>query len=130
MIELEKENFSKAIDYFAKAISLLPFPWDDDRRYYQPLFVNSLALTYYKAGDIEKAQQEYERIISLTLSRLEDGDIYARSFYMLGKIYEQKGLKAEAVERYQRFFDLWKEADPGIPEVADAKKRLAALESQ
>jgi serine/threonine protein kinase/predicted Zn-dependent protease len=129
MIELEKENFSKAIDYFSKAISLLPFPFED-RRSYHPLFIDSLALAYYKAGDVEKAQQEYKRIISLTFSRLQDGDIYARGFYMLGKIYEQKGLKAEAIEHYQRFLALWIQADPGIPEIEDAKKRLTFLESQ
>ena len=106
MIELEKENFSKAIDYFTKAISLLPSPWDDEQRYYQPLFIDSLALAHYKAEDIEKARQEYERIISLTLSRLQDGDIYARSFYRLGKIYEQKDLKGKAIEHYQRFLVL------------------------
>jgi len=46
---------------------------------------------------------------------------------MLGKIYEQKGWKGKALEHYQKFLGLWKDADPGIGEVEDAKKRLAGL---
>jgi cytochrome c-type biogenesis protein CcmH/NrfG len=46
---------------------------------------------------------------------------------MISKIYEQQGNKAKAIEHYEKFLDLWKDADPGIAEVEDAKKRLAGL---
>jgi len=48
---------------------------------------------------------------------------------MLGKIYEQEGQKDKAIEHYEKFLDLWKNADPGIAEVEDANKRLAGLKS-
>jgi hypothetical protein len=53
------------------------------------IFLDSLAFAYYKADDLEKAQEEYERITSLTVDRIYYGDIYAKSSYMLGKICEQ-----------------------------------------
>jgi tetratricopeptide (TPR) repeat protein len=126
MIELERENYPKAIDYFQKAISLLPYTVDGKREY-RPLFINSLAEAYYKAEDSAKALEEYKRISSLTFSRMWDGDIYAKSFYMMGMIYERMGRKAKATENYGRFLELWKDADPGIPEVNDARKRLEAI---
>jgi cytochrome c-type biogenesis protein CcmH/NrfG len=49
---------------------------------------------------------------------------------MVGKIYEQQGNKAKAIEQYEKFLSLWKDADPGITEVEDAKKRLAGLKGQ
>jgi tetratricopeptide (TPR) repeat protein len=126
MIDLERENYSKAIEYFQEAISLLPYALDG-RIDFRPLFINSLAQAYYKAEDLEKARVEYEKIASLTYPRWRDGDIYSKGFYMLGNIYEKMGKKTEAIEHYEKFLDLWKDADPGIAEVEDAKKMLEAL---
>jgi len=125
MIELERKNFSKAIEHFNQALTLLPSQFDPDHG--QALFIDPLALAYYKAGDDERAREVYERIIHLTTGRLLYGDIYAESFYMLGKIFEEKDMQRKAIEHYEKFLDLWKDADPGIAEVTDAKKRLAEL---
>jgi serine/threonine protein kinase/tetratricopeptide (TPR) repeat protein len=125
MLEHKKKNYSPAIEYFQKAIGLLPYQRDfeDDHA----LFMEALASTYDKAGDAEQARQQYEKISRLTSGRFFYGDIYARSFYMLGKIAEPRGEKSKARENYQKFLDLWKDADPGLPEVEDARKRLAGL---
>jgi len=125
-IELQKGNEDKAIDHLKRAVSRLPheisFPGNEQAFYFEPL-----ALAYFKSGDLDLAREEYERIVALTTGRIAYGDIYARSFYMLGKIAEQKGDKAAAREHYQKFLGLWKDADPGLPELADARKRLSTL---
>jgi tetratricopeptide (TPR) repeat protein len=127
MLELEKNNHSRAIEFFKKANNLLPYQYEDNDRH--GLFIESLALAYYKSGDLDKAKEEYERVTSLTTGRIYYDDIYARSFYMLGKIHEQQGDTAEAIKHFEKFLTLWKNADPGIGEVEDAKKRLAVLKN-
>jgi serine/threonine protein kinase/Tfp pilus assembly protein PilF len=94
------------------------------------LYLDSLALACFEMGDVDKAINNYEKIALLTYDRQSWGDLYARSFYNLGKIYEQKGLKSKAAENYNRFISLWKDCEPRFrPLVDDARKRLAALKS-
>ncbi len=125
-IELEENNIEDAIAYFKKAIALLPYqnnPNGDGHAWYY----NDLALAFYRAEDYESARKWYEKIFNLTSGRISCGDIYAKSFFMMGKIYEQKGWKGKAIESYRKFLDLWKDADPFISEVEDAKLRLIVL---
>jgi serine/threonine protein kinase/Tfp pilus assembly protein PilF len=130
-IEFERNNYSKAIEYFTTAISLLSYQRLPLESYNDhALFIESLASTYYQSGDLDKAREGYEKITMLTTGRLFYGDIYARSFYMLGKIYQQKGWEGKAIENYEKFLHLWKEADSGIPEITDAKKQLEVLKTQ
>ena len=124
MTEFKKKNFAKAIKEFEKAMSLSSL-----QSSFSALFINSLALAYYEAGDLEKAREEYERIVGLTYGRLYYGDIYAKSYYMLGKIYQEKGPNKKALEHYRTFIDLWRETEHDFPEIAEAKKQIAALQT-
>jgi tetratricopeptide (TPR) repeat protein len=124
MIELKQKNFSAAIDNLKKALSLQTSDPHDKRADY----IESLAKAYAASGDINRAQAELEKITSTVVARFSLGDCYARSFYELGKIYEQKDWKGKAIEHYKKFLELWKNADPGLPQIEDAKKRLAGLQ--
>jgi tetratricopeptide (TPR) repeat protein len=124
-IELEKRNYRQASDLFGRACGRLDFEGEWSRE--QAPHFEKLARALYESGDLEKARKTFEKITLLTTGRLGDGDIYAKAFYMLGQIAEQQGDKARARQNYQKFLDLWKDADPGLPEVQDAQKRLAGL---
>ena len=128
MIEKEAGHSPEAIEYLSKALSLLPSQSWEIGRNYHALFLDGLAEAYYKSGDLTQAEKGYEKIASLSMGRLNFGDIYAKSFYMLGKIVELQGDKPRAVTNYRKFLDLWKDADPGLPEPAEARKRLEALQ--
>jgi len=115
----------EAIQYFDKSVSLLPYQRErlDEHAFY----FDALAAACYQTGDLGKAQEYYEKVISLTTGRLVWGDIYARSFYWLGNIFQRKGLVPEAAAHYEKFLLLWKNADSGHPEIEDARKQLVLL---
>ena len=50
------------------------------------------------------------------------------SFLLLGKIYEKKGDTQLAIENYEKLLDLWKDADEDLPDLIEAKTRLAKLQ--
>jgi eukaryotic-like serine/threonine-protein kinase len=124
-IALTEGHFDQAIDHFEQAITLLPYQFDTEDE--QAFFYEGLAAAYYQSGDWPKAAEAYDRIIALTTGRLRWGDIYARSHYWLGKIHQRTGNRVEAAAHYESFLRLWKNADSGLPEVADAQKQLEAL---
>jgi len=86
-----------------------------------------LARAFQQKGEIDKSITEYEWLITFNANSKERRLIHPKYHYRLAKLYEEKGWKGKAIEHYEKFLDLWKNADPGIPEVNDARKRLAGL---
>jgi len=125
---LDKQNLPEAIDHFNRAISLLPNDHSGPMIDYLAPFFDAQAWAYREAGQLDEAQDVFEKITMMTYGRLETGDIYARAFYNLGKIYQQKGWKGKAIESYNKFIELWKNCDPIFqPLVEDARKKLKEL---
>jgi tetratricopeptide (TPR) repeat protein len=129
LIELKRGNLPESIEYSKRALSLVPSPsnlWTDGLAG----ILYTLAQAYYMSGEMDQAEAEFKKITNLVRRGIGGGDLFAKSHYMLGQIYEQKGWEGKAIENYQDFLSLWSGADPGLPEVEDTWSRLAGLLSQ
>jgi tetratricopeptide (TPR) repeat protein len=122
VIELKRKNYQKAIEYLEESLPMICV-----RSRLNIAVADSLASAYSGKGDLEKARREYERIATFPRGRQFYGDIYARSIYHLGRIYEDEGQKDKAVENYTLFLDHWKDADPDVPEIEEARRSLKIL---
>jgi hypothetical protein len=101
------------------------------------MFLDSLAEAYEGLGDPLRAGGYWSEISQFAPRESWSGDIYARSFYKKAKCLEERwqdistgSLRLGAIENYKKFLSLWGDADPIFPEVEDARKRLAKLQSQ
>jgi tetratricopeptide (TPR) repeat protein len=93
-----------------------------------PFQKDILARAYVKKGEIDKAITEYERLTTFDPSTKERCLIHPLYHCRLAKLYEKRGWQGKAIEQYKKFLDLWKNADPGTPEVEDARTRLISLQ--
>lgn len=109
-----------------ETITRLGFVMDKIPRCYE------LAQCYLETGQNEKAIEavaKMQRLNSYVYTGASHiaAAVYPRGFYLLGRIYEQKGDTKLALESYGKFLNLWKDADRDLPELVDAKSHVARL---
>jgi len=97
-----------------------------DSAHYRRLLIAS----YELKGDLEKTVQEYLKFhndVMLPVYSIPEHFYFFREAslvsYNIAKIYEKIGNEENAKKHYERFLEIRKNADPGIPEVEDAKER-------
>ena len=95
------------------------------------LMARAKALTGNTRSAIEIYEKLYNNIIHKNDS--EGGDFFdyfaerPKVNYYLAQLYEKQGEAEKARKYYSTFLDLWKNADPDLPDLIDAKERLAGL---
>ena len=79
------------------------------------------AEAYRLSGRLEEAAAVHKELL-----RVYGG--HALSHYYLGVIYEEMGRPRDAGQEFTKFLEMWAKADEGLPQLVDARQRLAALQ--
>ena len=120
MLHRARGDHDTAIRLLEKALAVA-------RRQYHRAYMGALAETYALMGDQDNALAWYRK----TLESEKHSSPYMIQFhYSLGLLCEEKKDFRAASEAYQRFLHFWKDADPDLTILVDAKERLGALEAQ
>ncbi|MGH9539846.1 MAG: protein kinase domain-containing protein [Terriglobales bacterium] len=92
---------------------------------YWPIYVRGEA--YLRLRNGAKAATEYQKILDHH-GIAPNSPLYTLAQLGLGRAYALQGDSAKAKQAYQDFFAKWKEADPDVPILKDAKAEYAKLQ--
>jgi eukaryotic-like serine/threonine-protein kinase len=113
----------------ARAIELLQSAAPFDRAY--PYVVYLRGLAYLKTSDGAKAAGEFQKILDHKGAywiSTSSGPYYSLSYLGLARAATLYGDKPKARKAYEDFLHLWKDADPELRDLIQARKEYAALE--
>lgn len=111
LLHLKGGNVAEAVEDFKEVLRQRPSIWEID------FFEDCLANANLELGRFDEAIQEYERIRRLNPN-------YPLLNYHLARAYEGKGELGQARGEYEKFLQVWAEADPDVPEVRVARAKL------
>jgi tetratricopeptide (TPR) repeat protein len=117
---LQEEKYEEAGERFQRAATT----------YGGVTWLPELAVSLDRSGATDSALAVYERYVESTWNfRLfVDRHSLGPALRRVGELYEARGDRGRAVESYQKFVALWRDADPVLqPQVADVRKRLVEL---
>ena len=78
-------------------------------------------------GDLPSAIRIYQRLLGNGSDQKYLGLYEPRYVLQLARLLERSGDRRRALTEYRRFLELWKHADGNLPELAAARRSLAAL---
>jgi len=120
-VSLESGDYDTAVVYWRN----LNRAWPSD--YPHRLF---LGISLLGAGHLGEAVATLEKAMNTYgASRAYWPHLSVEGHYWLAQAYEASGWTEKAIEQYETFLDIWKDADPGIEKIDDARARLTHLKS-
>ena len=123
-----KGEYEEAEEFYLKTLELA------EKRilyHYTIVYIYNSAHFFYTRNKNNAAEKIFLEIHELTRGRFYRGDLYAKSFYYLGKIYQKKGWVGKAIESYERFYSMWKDGDQEFvgKYIEDTKKQLDLMKN-
>lgn len=124
-LELVSGRPSEAVSLIEKAVSQIRRSGGDD--YVAVPYGYYLARAREGSGDAAGAADALQKMIEAPGDRLSFDGYFAKALFGLARLEDRLGRPGRAREHFQAFLAQWRDADPGRPEVAEAKSRLEAL---
>lgn len=115
-VELAQGHYDQAVSLFKVAGQLR-----------DGLALECQAYASRQAGNLDDAIGKYQEFLLRDALGGEAQEPWILAHYELGSLYEKKGRMDEAVKYYQKFLDIWREADPDLAILSEARQRLAGL---
>jgi len=123
VIAFEKGDYKTAISELKQSL--------EDRKSFSYLTNYLLARSYIKTEQYAEAIDIFEENLNnYDLWRMYYGIQDSKTYYYLGLANEKLGRNEKAVKMYDYFLEIWKDADPGFTELADARQRLKRLKNR
>jgi tetratricopeptide (TPR) repeat protein len=90
-----------------------------------------VARVYLQQGKLAESVSAFENLLSrYDRVRTLNAIASVKAHYYLGQAYERSGWTDKAIEQYETFLEIWKDADEGIGEVEKARERMEALRAR
>jgi eukaryotic-like serine/threonine-protein kinase len=119
-IALAEGRAAEALDLFDTSLRMWPT---------QTMIAERAARALVELGRYGEARQKYEAIVEAREFGFEAQELWFAAHVELGKIHEREGNTVRAREYYEKLIALWKDGDPTLRLLVEARARLKKLPS-
>ena len=99
--------------------SPIPFP----RSHHVPTW-SALGRALFETGRLGEALPWFQKVAASGQEHLREPIDFVRSFYFLGRIYEQQGDTVNSRDAFRRFVGYWKDGDIDRDRIAEALRKI------